>query len=138
MSTDGEFIDPEYDIPRRNDAEQKIIELMKEDIARLSEQLGIPYDELKVNVKIESTYTPCNICQRDLYLFQEQFKANIEIAVVSAVVIGVDRLGYFSIAISSFCIYCVVIIIVLKRFCDHIPRFLTHVHPHKKVLRFRY
>jgi hypothetical protein len=80
VSTDGEFIDPEYDIPRRNDAEQKIIELMKEDIARLSEQLGIPYDELKVNVKIESTYTPCNICQRDLYLFQEQFKANIEIA----------------------------------------------------------
>ena len=53
---------------------------MKEDIARLSEQLGIPFDELKVNVKIESTYTPCIVCQRDLYLFQEQFNANIEIA----------------------------------------------------------
>jgi len=53
---------------------------MNEDIARLSGQLGIPFDKLKVNVKIETTYDPCNVCKRELYLFQEQFNANIEIA----------------------------------------------------------
>jgi len=80
QTSDGEFFDPEFNVPRKNDAEQKIIELMKEDIARLAEQLGIPFDSFKIDVKMQSTYNPCNVCKRDLYLFQEQFKTNIEIA----------------------------------------------------------
>jgi hypothetical protein len=75
----SEFHDSEFDESRFNDSESKIIELMNEDIARLAEELKVPFEKIKVKGKIETTYDPCNVCKRELLLFQERFKANLEI-----------------------------------------------------------
>ena len=76
---DTEFTDTEFNRPRINDSESKIIELMNEDIAKIIDELGIPIDNLKVKVSMDTTYDPCNVCKKELLLFQEQFNADLEV-----------------------------------------------------------
>lgn len=74
-----EFFDTELEKPRKNDSESKISELVKEHIAKVSEELGVPFEKIKVTLKIETTYDPCNVCKREILLLQEVFNADVEI-----------------------------------------------------------
>ncbi len=76
----NEFFDTEFNEGRANDSESKISELMKEDIAQISQKLNVPVEDIKViNITIKTTFDPCNVCKKELLLLEEYFGAPIEI-----------------------------------------------------------
>ncbi|CAM1358276.1 hypothetical protein TPENAI_10081 [Tenacibaculum litopenaei] len=76
------FYDSELNVPRLNDSERKILELVNEDIVKLADKLGIALEDLKrlkIDLKIDSTYDPCIVCRKELLLFQELYDADLAI-----------------------------------------------------------
>jgi hypothetical protein len=73
---DNEFFDTEFQTSRAKDSESKIIELMNEDIAdALTNGKKVTVNK----VTIKTTYDPCNVCKKELLLFQQRFNAKITV-----------------------------------------------------------
>lgn len=65
-------VDPKKRI-RGYDSEVKILKELDEDIARLATELGIHPSKLKIDVKLYSTFEPCNVCKRELVARKQLF-----------------------------------------------------------------
>ena len=56
-----------------------MIQIIKEDITKLVDDTGVDFKDFNIKTNIDSAYDPCNVCKKELLLFQEYFKAEIEV-----------------------------------------------------------
>lgn len=50
-----------------------------EDIARFADEYKVIVNRLKVDIRISSTFEPCNVCKRDVIIRKKVYQGNIEV-----------------------------------------------------------
>jgi len=77
----AEFKDPIEGKGRFNDSEHPMLRIIEEDSILVLDKNKLDFDDVTIQIEIESTYIPCQVCKREILLRQKNLGKNASIEV---------------------------------------------------------